>query len=288
LFAIGWYCVVSYWTMKLWGGRFRGQADPAFEKFNASFPFDKRLLAADVQGSLGYAAALLEAGILNADEAREIRAALGEILRRPSEDPTYLAEASSEDVHSFVESELVRIAGEAGYKLHTGRSRNDQVATDLRIFLRADVDSIAALIRQLQGAILDLAHQNQDLIMPGYTHLQRAQPILFAHYALAYYEMFKRDSLRLAEIRSRVNRMPLGSGALAGTGFDIDRDALARRLGFDGVCANSLDAVSDRDFVVEFVGASAITMMHLSRLAEDLILYSTAEFNFVELSDAVS
>jgi len=274
--------------MKLWGGRFTGGSDPSFEAFNASFPFDQRLLAADVEGSRGYAQVLLEAGILTEHEAGEIRSALDEIIRIASQDSSYLATAQSEDVHSFVESELVRLIGEAGYKLHTGRSRNDQVATDLRIFLRAEIDRVVAVIRKLQEAILDLADENRDQVMPGYTHLQRAQPVLFAHYALAYYEMFKRDGLRLAEIRSRVNRLPLGSGALAGTGFDIDRDALARNLGFEGVCSNSLDAVSDRDFVIEFVGAASVAMMHLSRLSEDLILYATAEFGFVELSDAVS
>ena len=281
-------CVVSYRTMKLWGGRFSGQPDASFEAFNASFPFDKRLLAVDVEGSRGYAQALLEAGILNEQEAAEIKSALDEILLLASQDPGYLARAQSEDVHSFVESEIVRMMGESGYKLHTGRSRNDQVATDLRIFLRTEIDRVVMLICQLQQAILDLADENRDLVMPGYTHLQRAQPVLFAHYALAYYEMLKRDRLRLVEIRSRVNRLPLGSGALSGTGFNIDRDALARNLGFEGVCSNSLDAVSDRDFVIEFVGAACIAMMHLSRLAEDLILYATAEFGFVELSDAVS
>jgi argininosuccinate lyase len=274
--------------MKLWGGRFSGRSDPSFEAFNASFPFDKRLLAADVEGSRGYAQALVGAGILTEQEAGEIRSALDEILRFASQDSSYLAAAHSEDVHSFVESEIVRLIGETGYKLHTGRSRNDQVATDLRIFLRNEIDRVVALICKLQEAILDLADENRDVVMPGYTHMQRAQPVLFAHYALAYYEMFKRDGLRLAEIRSRVSRLPLGSGALAGTGFNIDREALARNLGFEGVCANSLDAVSDRDFVIEFAGAASIAMMHLSRLAEDLILYATAEFGFVELSDAVS
>jgi argininosuccinate lyase len=274
--------------MKLWGGRFSGRSDPVFEKFNASFSFDKRLLASDIEASHGYAQSLLEAGILNQDEARQIQSGLAEILRRASEDPASLAGAAAEDVHSFVEAELVRAVGEPGYKLHTGRSRNDQVATDLRIFLRGEIDSIVALIARLQRAMVDLAEQNRSLVMPGYTHLQRAQPILFAHYALAYYEMFKRDRLRLGEIRSRVNHLPLGSAALAGTSFDIDREALARRLGFEGVCANSLDAVSDRDYVIEFVSAAAVAMMHLSRLAEDLILYSTAEFGFVELGDAIS
>ncbi|HEX8090653.1 MAG TPA: argininosuccinate lyase, partial [Blastocatellia bacterium] len=194
----------------------------------------------------------------------------------------------AEDVHSFVEAELVAAIGEAGYKLHTGRSRNDQVATDLRLFLRGEIDRCSGLIADVQRALIELAEANRDAIIPGYTHLQRAQPLLFAHYLLAYFEMLMRDRARLAETRARVNRSPLGSGALAGTGFPIDRERVALRLGFDGACDNSLDAVSDRDFVIEFIGAAAIIMVHLSRLSEDLIIYSTAEFAFVELSDSVS
>jgi len=191
-------------------------------------------------------------------------------------------------VHSIVEAEHDAAIGDPGYKLHTGRSRNDQVATDLRLFLRAEIDATSELIRDLQRALIDLAEGNRDCVMPGYTHLQRAQPILFAHYLLAYYEMLKRDRARFNDVRSRVNQSPLGAGALAGAGFPIDRELAARRLGFEGLCENSVDAVSDRDFVIEFVGAAAIAMMHLSRLAEDLIIYSTAEFGFIELSDAVS
>jgi argininosuccinate lyase len=191
-------------------------------------------------------------------------------------------------VHSFVEAELVAAIGDAGYKLHTGRSRNDQVATDLRLFLRSEIDATRELIRDLQRALIELAEGNSDCVIPGYTHLQPAQPILFAHYLLAYFEMLRRDRERLEQIRRRVNQLPLGAGALAGTGFPIDREAVARRLGFDRVCENSVDAVSDRDFVIEFIGAAAILMVHLSRLGEDLIIYSTAEFGFIELSDAVS
>ncbi|HUK92325.1 MAG TPA: argininosuccinate lyase, partial [Blastocatellia bacterium] len=201
---------------------------------------------------------------------------------------SYLASANSEDVHSFVESELVRAIGDAGYKLHTGRSRNDQVATDLRLFLRAETDLTIASINSLQGALIDLAEANADAVIAGYTHLQRAQPILFAHYLLAYFEMLSRDRERFAGARARINRLPLGAGALAGTGFEIDREAIARALAFEGVAANSLDAVSDRDFVIEFVGAASILMVHLSRLAEDFIIYSTEEFGLIELSDAVS
>ncbi|HST23093.1 MAG TPA: argininosuccinate lyase [Blastocatellia bacterium] len=274
--------------MKLWGGRFTGEADPHFARFNASFAFDRRLIEADIEGSLAQAEALLAAGILNTDEVAQISDALKEILRRSRDEAGYLDSRDAEDVHSFVEAELVAAIGDAGYKLHTGRSRNDQVATDLRIFLRGEIDRLNEIIRELQRALVELAEANLDAVMPGYTHLQRAQPILVAHYLLAYFEMMKRDHERLIEIRARVNRLPLGSGALAGTGFAIDRERLAERLGFDGLCQNSLDAVSDRDFVMEFVAAAAIVMVHLSRLAEDLIIYSTSEFGFIELSDAVS
>lgn len=274
--------------MKLWGGRFKGEPDKDFARFNASFSFDRRLIGADIEGSLAHVESLTVAGILGEDEARKISWGLNEILRRAREDKVYLQNAEAEDVHSFVEAELVSIIGDVGYKLHTGRSRNDQVATDLRLFLRCEIDSTRELIRDLQRALIGLAEANIDCVIPGYTHLQRAQPILLAHYLLAFYEMLKRDRERLLEIRARVNQLPLGAGALAGTGFAIDRGAVARRLGFDGVCENSVDAVSDRDFVIEFIGAAGIAMIHLSRLAEDLIIYSTAEFGFIELSDAVS
>ena len=274
--------------MKLWGGRFKGDADAAFARFNSSFGFDRRLIEADIEGSRAHAEALVAAGILNEGEARRIAWGLNEILRRSREDDGFLKSGDAEDVHSFVEAELVAAIGDTGYKLHTGRSRNDQVATDLRLFLRSEINEVREQIKDLQRALIDLAEANRDCVVPGYTHLQRAQPILFAHYLLAYYEMLKRDCARLLETRARVNQLPLGAGALAGTGFTIDREMLAQRLGFEGVCANSVDAVSDRDFVIEFIGAAAIVMVHLSRLAEDLIIFSTAEFGFIELSDAVS
>src|SRR5215216_78528 len=274
--------------MKLWGGRFKGEADSEFARFNASFSFDRRLIEADIEGSLAQAEALAAAGILTEAEASRIIGALREILRRSREEADYLDSRDVEDVHSFVEAELVAAIGEAGYKLHTGRSRNDQVATDLRLFLRGEIDRCSVLVRNVQRALTELAEANPNSIIPGYTHMQRAQPLLFAHYLLAYFEMLKRDRARLIEVRARVNQLPLGSGALAGTGFPIDRELIAKRLGFDGVCQNSLDAVSDRDYVIEFIGAAAIIMVHLSRLAEDLIIYSTAEFAFIELADAVS
>jgi argininosuccinate lyase len=274
--------------MKLWGGRFKGAADADFAKFNASFSFDKRLLEADIQGSLAQAEALARAGLITPDEAHSIAEGLKDILKRAADEPELLAAAGSEDVHSFVEAELVKAIGNAGFKLHTGRSRNDQVATDLRLFLRGETDSLAAAILDVQQALIDLADAYPNAAIPGYTHMQRAQPVLFAHYLLAYYEMLGRDYERFLQTRSRANRLPLGSGALAGTGFEIDREAYARALGFDGVCRNSMDAVSDRDFVIEFIGASAMLMVHLSRMAEDFIIYSTTEFGFIELSDAVS
>src|SRR6266571_6962453 len=274
--------------MKLWGGRFKGEADEAFALFNSSFAFDRRLIEADIEGSLAHAEALAAAGILTEGESNKIARGLREIIRRAREEKGYLDSRDAEDVHSFVEAELVAAIGDAGYKLHTGRSRNDQVATDLRLFLRGEIDTSQELTREAQRALIELAEANSDCVIPGYTHLQRAQPILFAHYLLAYYEMFKRDRERFSQVRARVNRLPLGAGALAGTGFPIDREAVARRLGFDALCENSVDAVSDRDFVIEFIGAAALAMMHLSRLAEDLIIYSTAEFGFIELSDAVS
>ncbi|HSB10287.1 MAG TPA: argininosuccinate lyase [Blastocatellia bacterium] len=274
--------------MKLWGGRFKGEADAQFARFNSSFAFDRRLIEADIEASLAHTEALAGAGILAEDEARKIAWGLKEVRRRARDDNHYLDHSEAEDVHSFVEAELVLIIGDPGYKLHTGRSRNDQVATDVRLFLRGEIDHVTGLAIDTQRALIELAEANREAVMPGYTHLQRAQPVLFAHYLLAYYEMLKRDRERFAEVRGRVNRLPLGSGALAGSGFQLDRDAIARRLGFEALCENSVDAVSDRDFVIEFIGAAAIAMMHLSRLAEDLILYSTSEFGFIELSDAVS
>src|SRR6185295_10568500 len=274
--------------MKLWGGRFKGEADAEFARFNASFAFDRRLIDADIEASLAHAEALCAAGVLTEAEGASIGEGLREVQRRARNESGYLDSRDAEDVHSFVEAELVAAIGDAGYKLHTGLSRNDQVATDLRLFLRCEIDLTQELLRGLQLALIELAEADPDCVIPGYTHLQRAQPILFAHYLLAYFEMLKRDRARFLDVRSRVNKLPLGAGALAGTGFSLDREAMARRLRFDGLSENSVDAVSDRDFVIEFIGAAAIAMMHVSRLAEDLIIYSTAEFGFVELSDAVS
>jgi argininosuccinate lyase len=272
----------------LWGGRFAGGADPSFVKFNNSFSFDRRLFAADVRGSVAHCNGLVAAGVLSRAEGDQINAGLQTILARGEADANYFDEMESEDVHSFVEARLVELIGDAGRKLHTGRSRNDQVATDLRLWLRAAIDDLAARVIATQEALLDLAEKNSAATLPGYTHLQRAQPVLFAHWCLAYFEMLSRDRERLGETRRRVNVLPLGSAALAGASFPIDREAVARELEFEGITRNSLDAVSDRDFCVEFVSACSLVMVHLSRLAEEVILYSTSEFGFFELSDAVA
>jgi argininosuccinate lyase len=271
----------------LWGGRFQGEADPAFVEFNRSFGFDRRLFAADVRASSAHCDGLAGAGVLRTDEAQQLQAAL-EKIRDRGDDPDYFDEIPAEDVHSFVEARLIELVGDLGRKLHTGRSRNDQVATDFRLWLREQVDRTRATIRRTQVALLDLAEANSDVVMPGYTHLQRAQPVLFAHWCLAYFEMLERDCHRLNDVRKRVNVLPLGSAALAGTSYSIDREAVARALGFEAISRNSLDAVSDRDFCIEFANAASLVMMHLSRLAEDVILYATTEFGFFELSDAVA
>ena len=272
---------------KLWGGRFTGAADPSFAKFNSSFAFDQRLFEVDIRASIAHCNGLRGAGVLTAEEAEQIVAGLQAVLDEATSRVDYFA-GTAEDIHSFVEARLVELIGEPGRKLHTGRSRNDQVATDLRLWLRDAIDELSSRVRQMQQAILDLAEKEKETILPGYTHLQRAQPILFAHWCLAYFEMLARDNQRLTEVRKRVNVLPLGSAAIAGTSFPIDREAVARELGFEEVSRNSIDAVSDRDFCVEFANACSLIMVHLSRLAEEIILYATTEFGFFELSDAVA
>jgi len=272
---------------KLWGGRFTGAADPSFAKFNSSFAFDRRLFAVDVRASIAHCHGLRGAGVLTDEETQVIVDGLNKMLAEASNNSDYF-NSTYEDVHSFVEARLVEIIGGAGRKLHTGRSRNDQVATDLRLWLRDAVDQLSLRLKQVQQVMLDLAEREKGTVLPGYTHLQRAQPILFAHWCLAYFEMWARDRERLQEIRARVNVMPLGSAALAGTSLPIDRETVACELGFANVSRNSIDAVSDRDFCVEFAGACSLIMVHLSRLAEEIILYTTAEFGFFELSDAVA
>lgn len=267
----------------MWGGRFTDKPDAGFAEFNRSFDFDRRLFEADVRASVAYCQALENATVISAEEGAQIRSALETILANGCGD-----DARVEDIHSYVETRLVELAGDAGRKLHTGRSRNDQVATDFRLWLRHAIDDLVVTLGQTQEALLDFAETNRDVVIPGYTHLQRAQPVLLAHWALAYFEMLTRDRDRLNDARRRVNVMPLGSAALAGTSFPIDREALAKSLGFDGVSRNSLDAVSDRDFGVEFLSACSLIMVHLSRLAEDVILYATTEFGFFALGDAIA
>ncbi len=275
-------------SKNLWGGRFTGKPDETFAEFNNSFKFDKRLFFADVNASIAHCDALFHAGVLTRLESERIKNGLQTILKRADFDKTYFDELPSEDVHSFIEARLIQLIGDAGRKIHTGRSRNDQVATAFRLWLRGEIEEISQIVRTLQKSLTETAEKQRDAVLPGYTHLQRAQPILWAHWCLAYFEMFVRDRERLDEVWRRVNVLPLGSAALAGTSYEIDREEVARQLGFEGVSANSLDAVSDRDFAVEFVGACSLIMVHLSRIAEDLILYASSEFQFIELSDAVS
>ncbi len=273
---------------QLWGGRFTEKPDETFAEFNDSFRFDQRLLDADVLASIAHAHGIEKAGVITADERAAIVGGLTHMLEQEALNPEYFEDSTAEDVHSFIEGKLIALVGDAGRKLHTGRSRNDQVATAFRLWLRDEIDRIDEFLRLAQSSLVAVAERHRDSILPGYTHLQRAQPVMWAHWCLAYFEMLKRDRERLADVRKRVNILPLGSGALAGTGFPVDRESMARELGFEGVTANSLDGVSDRDFSVEFTSASSLIMVHLSRLAEDLIIYCSTEFGFVTLSDSVS
>lgn len=275
-------------SKNLWGGRFTGEADRGFVDFNRSFGFDCRLFAADIRASVAHCNGLVKAGVLTSDEGTKIKEGLHTILDRGATDSRYFENPEFEDVHSFVEARLVELIGDTGRRLHTGRSRNDQVATDFRLWLRDAIDDLVSVLALTQGALLDLAEAHANAMLPGYTHLQRAQPVLFAHWCLAYFEMLSRDRERLADCRRRVNVLPLGSAALAGTSYPIDRESVARELSFEGVSGNSIDAVSDRDFCVEFLSACSLIMVHLSRSAEDIILYSSTEFGFLELSDAVA
>ena len=272
---------------KLWGGRFSGEADATFTEFNNSFRFDVRLFSADVRASIAHAEGLKAANVLTKNETDKIIRGLNKLTKMVAAD-TSILDSDAEDVHSFIEYSLLKLIGDAGKRLHTGRSRNDQVATAFRLWLRDEIDSIDEFLKQTQRALIEVAERHRSAVLPGYTHLQKAQPVMWAHWCLAYFEMFARDRERLVDVRKRVNVMPLGAAALAGTSFDIDREAVARALGFEALTANSLDAVSDRDFAIEFVGACSLLIVHLSRLAEDLIIYCSNEFGFVTLSDAVS
>jgi argininosuccinate lyase len=270
---------------KLWGGRFRKTTDRLVEEFTASLPFDKRLYRYDIEGSMAHCRMLRKQGFLSAREEKKILSALGDIRRR-IESGKFIFDPADEDIHLAVEKALIRKAGPAGEKIHTGRSRNDQVALDIRLYLRDEAGEVLRLIGELQSAILRKAKAEIDTIMPGYTHLQRAQPVLLSHYLLAYREMFDRDEARLKECLERINVMPLGSAALAGAGLPLDRNYVARLLRFPRLSENSMDAVSDRDFVVEFIFDAGLLMMHMSRLCEDLVLWASGEFGFVEISDA--
>ncbi len=273
--------------MKLWGGRFETGPSEIFERFSGSLAFDRRLLSADIRGSQAFAGALERAGILTAEERAEIVEALDQIHEEAAE-PEFFENAGDEDVHTLVIRKLKERAGAVADKIHTGRSRNEQVSLDLRMWLRGECDRLRAQLAALMRALVDLAARYPDAVIPGYTHTRRAQAVLWPHYLLAYFEMFARDTERLGEARARINVMPLGSGALAGSGFPFDRERIARDLGFDALTNNSMDVSADRDFALDFLYACSVTMLHLSRLAEDWILYSSEEFGWLELGDGVT
>ena len=271
--------------MKMWSGRFSQSQNSDFEQWQRSFPFDRVLLPFEVAASQAHAAALAGAGVLSSEELSRTVLALEQIAREKmpaANDPAI------EDVHHYVETRLVELAGEAGYKLHSGRSRNEQIATDLRLYVRKQIDAVSHLLLEFANEFVNQAYTAGESVMPAYTHLQRAEPVLVAHWLLAYVEMFSRDLGRLADCRQRMNECPLGSGALAGTILPLDREAMARQLDFDAPTANSLDATSDRDFAIEFVQALSFVALHLSRWAEELILFSTTEFGFVKLPEGFS
>ncbi|NPV73454.1 MAG: argininosuccinate lyase [Pelotomaculum sp.] len=272
---------------KLWGGRFQKETDRLVEDFHSSISFDQRLYKYDIRGSIAHARMLGKAGIIPPEEARAIADGLQEVLADIEAGRAGFS-VEAEDIHMNVEQLLTAKVGEVGKKLHTARSRNDQVALDIRMYLKDEIDQITGLLRELQAALLDLAEKHTGTVMPGYTHLQRAQPVTLAHHLLAYCQMFRRDEERLADCRRRTDVMPLGAGALAGTTFPLDREYVAEQLGFAAVAENSLDAVSDRDFAVEFAAAASLIMVHLSRFCEEIVLWSSAEFAFIELDDAYS
>ena len=265
-------------------GRFGEPMSERMERFNASVDFDRRLAPVDIAASLAHARMLAATGIITAADLADIERGMAQVCGE-IERGEFAWRRDLEDLHVNIEHRLIELVGDAGKRLHTARSRNDQVATDLRLWLREAIDALAAQLRALRAALLDLAEPNAETVMPGFTHLQSAQPVTFGHHLLAYEAMLARDSARLADCRRRVNRLPLGSAALAGTSFPIDRQSVAAALGFEGLCENSLDAVSDRDFAVEFAAAAALLMVHLSRFAEELVLWSNPRFGFVRLAD---
>jgi argininosuccinate lyase len=274
--------------MKMWSGRFRQPLDPDFERWQKSFDFDRRLLRYEIAASEAHARALRDAEILSADELISILQGLQQIGERASVSPEFLEDSEAEDVHHFVEKQLVASIGDAGYKLHSGRSRNEQIATDLRLYTRAAIDQLRGELAELCAAFVARAEDAGETAVPSYTHLQRAEPVLVAHWLLAYVEMFLRDVDRLADCRKRLNACPLGSGAVAGATLPLDRSMMSEQLGFDAPTGNSIDATSDRDFILEFVNTLSLLALHLSRWAEEMILFSTQEYGFVALPESYS
>jgi argininosuccinate lyase len=267
-----------------WSALFSEPMSELVKRYTASVFFDKRLWQADIQGSLAHADMLCAQGLISVDDLAAIQKGMAQITEE-IQSGQFEWKLDLEDVHLNIEARLTQLVGDAGKRLHTGRSRNDQVATDVRLWLRGEVDEIGVLLTELQKALVDVAEQNADVILPGFTHLQVAQPVAFGHHLLAYVEMFARDAERMVDLRRRINRLPLGSAALAGTSYPLDRERVARTLGFEGVSQNSLDAVSDRDFAIEFTAAASLLMVHVSRLSEELILWMSQSFGFIDLAD---
>ena len=267
-----------------WSALFSEPMSELVQRYTASVDFDQRLWQADIAGSLAHAEMLAAQGVIGAQDLADIQRGMAQI-RLEIEEGRFEWKLALEDVHLNIEARLTTLVGDAGKRLHTGRSRNDQVATDVRLWLRGEIDRIAVLLAAMQAALVELAAQHADTVMPGYTHMQVAQPVSFAHHLLAYVEMFVRDAERLADVRKRVNVLPLGAAALAGTSYPLDRERVAKTLGFDAVCQNSLDAVSDRDFALEFASFAAITMVHVSRLSEEIVLWMSQNFGFIDLAD---
>jgi argininosuccinate lyase len=273
--------------MKLWGGRFTKEIDQAVYDFNASFSFDKRLYKQDIEGSMAHVRMLAKQGIITEEEMQCIIKGLTDILK-DIQDGSLTFDSKYEDIHSFVETHLINRIGETGKKLHTGRSRNDQIALDMKLYVRDELYEIDGLLRQLQSTLQAVIKDNLTTYMPGFTHLQKAQPVTLAHHMSAYFEMFKRDRSRLSDILKRMNYSPLGSGALAGTTFPLDREYCASLLGFEGATLNSMDSVSDRDYLIELLSTLSLIMMHLSRFCEEIIIWNSNEYRFVELDDSYS
>ncbi len=271
-------------SKKMWSGRFNEPVTELVKRYTASVDFDKRMAEVDIQGSLAHATMLNKVGVLSIEDLKSIQGGMADILNEIREG-TFVWSLDLEDVHMNIERRLTQMIGDAGKRLHTGRSRNDQVATDIRLYLRGAIDLLVGLVHELQASLIDLAEKNASTVMPGFTHLQVAQPVTFGHHMMAYVEMLGRDAERFIDARKRVNRLPLGSAALAGTTYPIDREYTAKLLGFDEVCQNSLDAVSDRDFAIEFTAAAALVMTHLSRLSEELILWMSPRYGFIDIAD---